>query len=95
MSTEWTFSTRLFQQIQSLSPWGPAVIDLFANSLNHRLLLYVSPCPYTQALAVNVHFTYYANAVTGTGLKEACENLSIPTNFCRLNPSMITGHVKR
>ena len=53
VSTEWAFSTRLFQVIQSLSPWGPAVIDLFANSLNHRLPLYVSPCPDQQALAVN------------------------------------------
>lgn len=70
------------------------MIDLFVNSLNHRLPLYVSPCPDTQALAVNVYFTYYANAVTGTGLREACENLSIPTNFCRLNPTMITDHDK-
>ena len=53
VSTEWAFSTRFFQVIQSLSPWGPAVIDLFANSLNHRLPLYVSPCPDSQAMAVN------------------------------------------
>ena len=53
VNTEWAFSTRLFQVIQTLSPWGPAVIDLFANSLNHRLPLYVSPCPDSQAMAVN------------------------------------------
>ena len=27
------------------SPWGPAIVDLFANAKNHRLARYVSPCP--------------------------------------------------
>ena len=53
VNTEWAVSPRLFQWIQSQSPWEPAVIDLFANSLNHRLPLYLSPCPDAQAMAIN------------------------------------------
>ena len=53
VSTEWALSDRLFTWIQNQSPWEPAVIDLFANSLNHRLPLYVSPCPDPAAMAVN------------------------------------------
>ena len=45
VNTEWALSTHLFQWIQSQSPWKPAVIDLFANSFNHRLPLYLSSCP--------------------------------------------------
>ena len=53
VNTEWAISTRMFQVIQNQSPWGPASIDLFANSLNHRLPLYVSPCPDPAAMSVN------------------------------------------
>ena len=53
VNTEWALSQRMFTWIQSQSPWEPAVIDLFANSLNHRLPLYLSPCPDAQAMAVN------------------------------------------
>ena len=53
VNTEWAISTRMFQMIQNQSPWGPASIDLFANSLNHRLPLYVSPCPDPAAMSVN------------------------------------------
>ena len=53
VNTEWALSSRMFQTIQRQSPWGPASIDLFANSLNHRLPLYVSPCPDPAAVSVN------------------------------------------
>ena len=35
-------------------PWGPAAIDLFTNNLNHRLVLYISPCPDPAAMSVYV-----------------------------------------
>ena len=53
VNTEWSLSPKMFQFVQKQSPWGPASIDLFANSLNHRLPLYVSPCPDPAAMSVN------------------------------------------
>ena len=45
VNTEWSFTKSVFQNLVRLSPWGPPSIDLFANSLNHQLPLYFSPCP--------------------------------------------------
>ena len=67
VNTEWSLSAERFQWVQQQSPWGPAVIDLFANRLNHQLSLYFSPCPDDQAMSVDAlmtqwpqHYTIYA-----------------------------------
>ena len=59
VNTEWALSSEAFHRIQQLSPWGPAVIDLFANQLNHRLPLYFSPCPDPLAMSVNALITQW------------------------------------
>ena len=59
VSTEWSLTAERFQWIQNQSPWGPAVIDLFANQLNHQLPLYFSPCPDSQAMAVDAMVTQW------------------------------------
>ena len=35
VNTEWMLAPAMFQWVQRQSPWGPALIDLFANSMNH------------------------------------------------------------
>lgn len=51
--SEWAVSESLFQWIQQQVPWKELAIDFFANSRNHRLPKYVSPCPDPQAWAVD------------------------------------------
>ena len=53
VNTEWSFTKSVFQNLVRLSPWGPPSIDLFANSLNHQLPLYFSPCPDDRAFAID------------------------------------------
>ncbi len=53
VSTEWALTTPVFSWVSSQSPWGPPTVDLFANSLNHRLPKYFSPCPDEEAFQVN------------------------------------------
>ena len=64
VNTEWSLSTERFQWIQSQSPWGPALIDLFANRLNHQLSLYFSPCPDDQAMSVDALMTQWPKNYT-------------------------------
>ena len=53
VNTKWDLSNQMFPMIQNQYPWGPTAIDLFTNSLNHRLVLYISPCPDPAAMSVN------------------------------------------
>ena len=53
INTEWQLSTELFQWVCSRSPWGTPEVDLFANRCNHRLPAYISPCPDSDAIAVD------------------------------------------
>ena len=50
---EWAVATPTFRWICERSPWGPPEVDLFANSRNHRLRCYVSPCPDPEACAMD------------------------------------------
>lgn len=51
--SEWTVSDRLFQWIETQSPWGPLEIDLFANEWTKKVKVYVSPCPDPNAWAID------------------------------------------
>ena len=42
-----------FRWLRDHSPWGDPWCELFANKLNHHLARYVSPCPDSDALAVD------------------------------------------
>ena len=53
INTEWNLDPVTFIWIQHQSPWGPAVLDLFANQLSHRLPRYASPCPDPAAELIN------------------------------------------
>ena len=53
IKTEWSVSQRTFQWICQHSPFGPPQIDLFANHLNHRTHRYISPCPDSDAWAID------------------------------------------
>ena len=53
VTTEWKLCKAAFQWVQTRSPWGRAKVDMFANSLNHQLEHYVSPCPDQKAVAVD------------------------------------------
>ena len=53
VATEWRLSQYLFQWVCSNSPWGPPTIDLFANSANHQLPRYGSPCPDQEAALID------------------------------------------
>ena len=50
-STEWSLHPSVFKQINLL--YGDLNIDLFATDLNHKLPVYVSPCPDPSAWAVD------------------------------------------
>ena len=59
VNTEWSLTPQKFQWLQHQSPWGPAVIDLFANEMNHQLPLYFSPCPDRKAMSVDALTTQW------------------------------------
>lgn len=59
VNTEWSVSKQVFSWICRQSPWGMPEIDLFANSLNHKLPLYFSPCPDPKAMAVDALTTQW------------------------------------
>ena len=44
LKTEWRLSDQTFQWVCANSPFGRPTLELFANSLNHHLPLFVSPC---------------------------------------------------
>ena len=52
ISTEWSISKEDFDKILQLVNFVPQ-IDLFATDLNHKVDLYMSPCPDHQAVAVD------------------------------------------
>ena len=43
--SEWKLSPEAFEWVCNQSPWGKPGLELFANSMNHHLDKYVSPCP--------------------------------------------------
>ena len=49
--SEWSLHPAVAEQ--SIQLWGPPTVDLFASRLNHKLPLYVSLVPDTQAIAQN------------------------------------------
>ena len=51
LPTEWSLNRVVFSALQALLP--DMTVDLFATRLNHRLDLFVSPCPDQRALAVD------------------------------------------
>ena len=53
ITTEWRLSDEVFQWIGVASPWGPPQVELFANSSNRHLKLYLSPCPDAQSIGVD------------------------------------------
>ena len=53
LQTEWRLCPGVFQWIILHSPWGPPLVDMFANTSNRQLNAYVSPCPDPKALAVD------------------------------------------
>ena len=53
VNTEWSLADRVFDTLPTLANWPRPTIDLFANSLNHRLPLYLSPCPDEDAMAID------------------------------------------
>ena len=59
-TTEWSLHPWVFKQINLL--YGDLNIDLFATDLNHKLPVYVSPCPDPKAWAVD------ALSVSWTGM---------------------------
>ena len=64
VNTEWMLAPAMFQWVQRQSPWGPALIDLFANSMNHQLPLYFSPCPDDQAMATDALLAPWPKSTT-------------------------------
>ena len=53
IATEWQLHDAAFRWLTGQSPWGPPVIDLFANKCNHKLPAYVSPCPDVDAVGID------------------------------------------
>jgi hypothetical protein len=45
LKNEWCLGPQAFQWLCSRNPFAPPTVDLFANSHNHRLPRYFSPCP--------------------------------------------------
>ena len=50
---EWRLGDASFHWLRARSPWGDPWCELFANKLNHHLARYVSPCPDSEAWAVD------------------------------------------
>ena len=59
VNTEWSLNAERLQWFLNQSPWGPAVIDVFANQLNNQLSLYFSTCPDSQAMEVDAIVTQW------------------------------------
>jgi len=53
IATEWRLSDEVFRWIGDASPWGGPQTELFANSSNHHLKRYISPCPDERAIGVD------------------------------------------
>ena len=51
--SEWALTSEAFSWVVRQSPWGPPEVDLFANANNHRLEMYMSPCPDEKAIGVD------------------------------------------
>ena len=53
VSTEWRLTSDAFRWVSQSSSWGPPSFELFANSLNHHLRRFGSPCPDPRASLVD------------------------------------------
>lgn len=53
LKTEWRLAPETFLWVCANSPFGPPVLELFANSRNHHLRRYVSPCADAGSWAVD------------------------------------------
>ena len=63
IATEWRLSDAVFQWIGDVSPWGRPQAELFANSSNHHLKQYFSPCPDTESIGVDSLVAEWPNQV--------------------------------
>jgi hypothetical protein len=53
LKNEWCLGPQAFQWLCSRNPFAPPTVDLFANSHNHRLPRYFSPCPDPAAAGID------------------------------------------
>ena len=53
VSTEWRLTSAAFRWVSQRSSWGQPSFELFANSLNHHLRRFGSPCPDPRASLVD------------------------------------------
>ena len=70
--SEWALSPQAFQWAVSQSPWGPPQVDLFADTMTHRLPRCFSPCPDREAIAVGALRSGWPNKVLYAFLRPAC-----------------------